>query len=201
MPSQLPSLLRRGRQLLDVALLNVSPPDHNGFCSLGISVDATRVVMTLAGKLIAQVNKKMPRVFGDGVIHQSHFHAMTEGAGAGEEGNGAVTVGVRTVDEDLIVFDPPEHPTDDKIGEIIASNLVDDGATIQIGVGGLPQAVLRRLNLHKNIGVHTEVFSDGVMDLYERGVITNALKNHKPGYIVSCARAAAVRKCARTGVR
>ncbi len=102
------------------------------------------------------------------------------------------------MDEDLPAFVPTlSHPANMKIGEIIASNLVEDGATIQIGVGELPQCILPFLIHHKNLGVHTEVFSDGVMDLYERGVITNAKKVHKPGHIVSCACGARARARAR----
>jgi hypothetical protein len=105
-------------------------------------------------------------------------------------------VRVRTVDDELPAFIPNlEDPVNRKIGEIIASNLVEDGATIQVGVGDLPQCVLPFLRHHKNLGVHSEMISDGVMDLYERGVITNSLKVHKPGHIVSCAWPRARPRC------
>lgn len=165
---EIPKLFRQNIINLDVALVSVSPPDKHGFCSLGPSVDCTRSAIQNAKYIIAQVNSHLPRTFGDGIIHQSHIDAMVQ-------------------------FDQPLHEMEvntltkeeEKIGQLIADNLVDDGATLQMGIGSIPDAVLAQLGNHKNLGVHSEMFSDGVVDLCEKGAITNSEKTIMPGKIVS----------------
>ncbi|KAK3604483.1 hypothetical protein CHS0354_019078 [Potamilus streckersoni] len=166
--SEIPILFRRKIINLDVALVTVTPPDKHGFCSLGTSVDCTRSAIQNAKYIIAQVNKHMPRTFGDGVIHESHIDAM--------------------VWEDVPLHElKKEKLTDEEvqIGKLIADNLVADGATLQMGIGSIPDAVLAQLGNHKNLGVHSEMFSDGVVDLVEKGAITNSEKSIQTGKIVS----------------
>lgn len=165
--SEIPSLFRKGVLPLDVAFVHVSPPDKHGYCSLGVSVDATKAAVQSARAVIAQVNPRMPRTHGDGAIHVSRFAAMVE------------------VDDPL-----PSHvgiaPTaiEAKIGQLVAT-LVEDGATLQMGIGAIPNAVLSALIHHKRLGIHTEMFSDGVIELVERGVITGEEKVKHPGKIVA----------------
>ncbi len=156
--SEVPNLFRRGHMPLDVAFIQVSPPDKHGFCSLGTSIDASLAAVQTAKRVVAQVNRFMPRTHGDGHIHFSRFHAAVEGH-----------------------VPLPEHacnaPSD--VETAIAkhvSNLVEDGATLQMGIGGIPNAVLAALKDHRRLGVHTEMFSDGVIDLVECGAITNEEK-------------------------
>lgn len=165
--SEVPALFRRGIMPIDVALIHVSPPDRHGFCSLGVSVDATRAAVQCARYVIAQVNPRMPRTHGDGLIHVRQIHALVE------------------VDEPL----PETHPSppteiETRIGRYVAE-LVEDGATLQMGIGAIPNAVLAALEGHRDLGVHTEMFSDGVIDLVQKGVITNAQKRVHPGKIVA----------------
>ncbi|GAB4141986.1 MAG: acetyl-CoA hydrolase/transferase C-terminal domain-containing protein [Planctomycetota bacterium] len=165
--SDVPSLFRRGILPLDVALIHVSPPDRHGFCSLGVSVDVARTAVQCAARVIAQINPRMPRTHGDGLIHVNDIHAAVE------------------VDEPI-----PEHPRpaiterELAIGRSCAE-LVEDGATLQMGIGAIPDAVLSALIHHKDLGVHTEMFSDGVLDLVERGVINGSRKRVHPGKLVS----------------
>jgi 4-hydroxybutyrate CoA-transferase len=165
--SEVPALFRRGVLPIDVALVQVSPPDRHGFCSLGVSVDVARAAAQTARHVIAQVNPRMPRSHGDGLIHQSAFHAMVE------------------VDDPL-----PEHvtappgPADIAIGGHVAG-LVEDGATLQLGIGSIPNAVLAALTGHRGLGIHSEMFSDGVIPLVEKGVITGEKKRVHPGKIVA----------------
>lgn len=165
--SEVPALFRRGIIKINVALLHVSPPDEHGYCSLGISVDAALAAMESAQHIIAQVNPNMPRTFGSSIVHSSRFTALV-----------AVN--------DLIFEAASGEPgdTDLKIAENVAS-LIEDGATLQLGIGKIPNAVLGKLQNHKQLGVHTEMFSDGIIDLVERGVITGELKNIDKGKIVS----------------
>nr|XP_006812038.1 PREDICTED: uncharacterized protein LOC100372560 [Saccoglossus kowalevskii] len=164
---EIPLLFRRNIINLDVALIMVSRPDDHGFCTLGPSVDCTRAAIQNAKHIIGLVNPKMPRTFGDGIIHKSHFDALVE-------------------DE----FDLPEKPrhvlTDEEksIGRYIAENLVEDGATLQMGIGSIPDAVLEQLQNHQNLGIHSEMFSDGVVDLIKSGAVTNAHKKIHQGKIV-----------------
>ncbi len=165
--SEVPRLFRRGILPLDVALLHVSPPDRHGFCSLGISVDVARAASDCARILIAQVNPHMPRTHGDGLIHVSRLTAMVE------------------CSEPLLECAPkPLTSVERAIGRQVAG-LVEDGATLQMGIGAIPDAVLAALGSHRRLGIHTEMFSDGVIDLVERGIITNESKKVHPGAIVA----------------
>lgn len=164
--SEVPQLFRGGVLPLDVALVQVSPPDRHGYCSLGVSVDATRAAVQTARTVIAQVNPNMPRTLGDGLIHEDQIDWLVEGADPIPE---------------LVV-----HPTTDEeraIGRHCAE-LVDDGSTLQIGIGSLANATLAALKDHQRLGVHTEMLSEGVVDLVERGVITGEAKRIHPGKIV-----------------
>lgn len=165
--SDVPSLFRQGYMNLDVVLVNVSPPDRHGFCSLGVSVDIVIAAIENGKKVIAQINSKMPRTLGDGIVHLNNFDACV------------------LVDEDLQemkIVKPNE--TETEIGKNIAE-IIEDGATLQMGIGGIPNAVLSFLKNHKNLGVHTEMFSEGIVELVERGVITGSQKTLNPYKIVS----------------
>lgn len=153
---------------IDVALLHVSSPDKHGFCSLGTSVDVARSAASHAKKIIAQVNPNMPRTHGDGFIHMSKFDAWVECADSLPE----VSYGSQLSEEDLI------------IGKYVAE-LVEDRSTLQMGIGTIPDAALKAMGHLKDLGVHTEMFSDGVMELIKSGVITNAYKKKHPGKVVS----------------
>ncbi len=163
-----PALISRGQMPIDVALIHISPPDEHGFCSFGVGVDATKTAVENARTVIALVNRRMPRTLGDSFVHVSKLGKVVE------------------VDEELI-----EHPMSEelsevsrKIGENIAS-LITDGATIQMGIGEIPDAVLDFLEDKKHLGVHTEMFSDGLVDLFEAGVVTNERKTLHRGKIVA----------------
>lgn len=165
--SEIPGLFTKNILPLDVALIQVSPPDRHGYCSLGTSVDVTPAAIQSAKLIIAQINPKMPRTHGDGLIHKSAIHYAIE------------------VD-DYLYSHEPGIPTEQeaRIGQYVA-DLVEDGATLQMGIGAIPNAVLAALTNHKNLGIHTEMFSDGVIPLVESGVINNTLKKVHPGKIVS----------------
>ncbi|AVQ13999.1 4-hydroxybutyrate coenzyme A transferase [Leptospira santarosai] len=165
--SECPSLFRNGILPLDVALLQVSPPDRHGFCSLGVSVDISKAAAETAKIVIAQVNENMPRTHGDGIIHIDRIHSFVEGNLPLHE-----HVSEKPSDVEL------------KIGKNVAS-LVEDGATLQMGIGAIPNAVLTCLTSHKDLGIHTEMFSDGVMELVQKGIITGIHKKKHPGKIVS----------------
>ncbi len=160
---EVPFLFRSGQVPVDVAFLNVSEPDENGYCSFGISADIAFSGQECAKTIIAQVNKYMPRTFGDPVIHVSQITAMCRG------------------DEPLIEV-PTAMPNEieTRIGNYIAAE-IPDGATLQIGVGGIPNAVINALSNHKHLGLHTEAITDGVLPLIEQGVIDNSLKKVLPG--------------------
>ena len=165
--SEIPGLIRKGIVNIDVALMNVSPPDRFGYVSLGSSVDVAVAAVQSAKHVIAQVNSKVPRVFVDGSMHMRHFDTFVEH------------------DSDIIEVPVPQpNPIEDKIADYVAS-LVEDGATMQMGIGGIPNAVLTKLLNHKDLGIHTEMFSDGVIPLVEKGVINNVAKRVVPGQIVS----------------
>ncbi len=166
--SEIPTLFKNGTLPLDVAIVQVSPPDEHGFCSLGTSIDAAYTAVQEARIVIAQVNPNMPRTFGDAHIHHSRFKAM-----------------VWNEDElPTIDYSTKLNPTIEKIGAHVAS-LVEDGATMQAGIGAIPDAVLRQLGDRKDLGLHTEMFSDGVIPLIEKGVITNKYKKIRPGKSVT----------------
>ncbi|MCA0447113.1 MAG: 4-hydroxybutyrate CoA-transferase [Bacteroidetes bacterium] len=162
-----PTLFRRGILPIDVAMVHVSPPDKHGFVTLGTSVDTARAAVQTAKHVIAQVNPNMPRTHGDGFVHVSKFHALVQ------------------------VNDPlPEHKIDDNdpTAELIAGHIagvIEDGATLQMGIGAIPDLVLKKLANHKDLGIHTEMFSDGIIDLVYKGVITNNRKKTHPGKIVA----------------
>ncbi len=165
--SEVPLLFSRRILPVDVALIQVSPPDPHGYCSLGPSVDVSLSAIHAAKYVIAQVNPNVPRTHGDGMIPVSLIHAAIE------------------VNDPIYEVLPGEiSATDRKIGQYIAS-LVDDGATLQLGIGGIPNATLAELTNHKGLGIHTEMFSDGVIDLVERGVITGEYKRVLPYKVVS----------------
>jgi acyl-CoA hydrolase len=156
--SEVPALFRKGVLPIDVALVQVSPPDRHGFCSLGTSVDASLAAVQTARTVIAQVNPQMPRTHGDGHIHYSKFAFLVEGDVPLPEHSSK-----------------PPSETELAIGRHVAS-LVEDGATLQMGIGAIPNAVLASLRDHRRLGIHTEMFSDGVVELVERGVITGEEK-------------------------
>jgi 4-hydroxybutyrate CoA-transferase len=165
--SEIPNLFYSKAIALDVAIIQVSRPDKHGMCSLGASVDISVSAVRTAKKIIAQVNPKVPRTFGDAQIHLSKIDAYVE------------------TDESIFCIPPGEISAAEQIiGKNVAS-LVEDGATLQMGIGAIPNAVLTYLTGHKDLGVHTEMFSDGIIDLYNRGVITGSLKKKHPGKIVS----------------
>lgn len=170
--SEIPALFRSGTLPVDVAFLHVSPPDAHGYCSLGTSVDAALAAAQQAKVIVAQINPRMPRTLGDSHIHVSKLHGAFEESSELPE----VKYGAEA--------DATGERASEKIGEIVAG-LIEDGSTLQMGIGAIPDAVLRFLGSHKNLGIHTEMFSDGVIPLVERGVITNANKKVERGKIVT----------------
>lgn len=165
--NEIPLLFRTGRLVLDVAVIQVTPPDVHGYCSFGVEVGVTMSAAKHAGIVIAEVNPNMPRTLGDSFIHVSQIDYFV------------------MVDYLLPEIHPePTTTVQEQIARHIAE-LVPDGATLQTGIGGIPDAVLRHLTNHKNLGIHTELFSDGVMDMIERGVITCAAKTLHPGKVVA----------------
>jgi len=165
--SDIPRLFRRRTIPIDVALLNVSPPDRHGFCSLGLSVDVVAAAVEAARLVIAQINPRMPRTLGDSFIHVD-----------------AIDYGVAA---DQLPYERKEPKIGDierRIGELVAE-LVPDGATLQLGIGAIPSAVALALVGKRHLGIHTEMFTDAVLDLVERGVITGAEKELDKGKLVS----------------
>ena len=157
--SEIPNLFRKGYLPLDVALITVSPPDKHGYCSLGTSVDVARSAVDSSKIIIAQVNPKMPRTHGDAMVHVQRIDKMVWH----EEELLTVDYGSKVAAEEK------------KIGEIIAG-MIDDRSTLQMGIGTIPDAVLSCLGNHKDLGVHTEMLSDGIVDLVANDVITNKYK-------------------------
>jgi len=166
--SEIHRLFEGGYLPLDVALVHVSSPDKHGYCSLGVSVDVARSAVKHARYVIAQVNPQMPRTHGDGLLHISKIDAMVE------------------CNEMLPEVDYGSKITDSErtIGRL-CSELIDDGATLQMGIGGIPDAVLSCLNYHQDLGIHTEMFSDGILPLIQSGVITNKYKKKHRGKVVT----------------
>ncbi|WP_316836919.1 acetyl-CoA hydrolase/transferase family protein [Pedobacter nutrimenti] len=162
--SQIPKLFKEGFLPIDVAMVQVSPPDVHGYCSLGTSVDIARAAVDTARHVIAQVNPNMPRTHGDGFIHINKINTLVWHESALPE----VDYSAKTTEAMVI------------IGQHIAS-LVEDGATLQLGIGGIPDQVLKNLSGHKNLGIHTEMLSDGVIPLIQSGVINNSLKKINRG--------------------
>jgi 4-hydroxybutyrate CoA-transferase len=165
--SDIPTLFTTRAIPLDVALLQLSPPDRHGYCTLGTSVDAALAAAQCATHVVAEINQRMPRTHGNALVPLDR-----------------VTAFVHT-DRPLHEHAPaPPTPVEDAIGEH-AARLVSDGATLQMGIGAIPDAVLRRLFDKHDLGIHTEMFSDSVVDLAEAGVITNRRKQVHPGRIVT----------------
>lgn len=165
--SEIPKLFRRRDQVIDVALIQVSPPDDHGVCSLGVSVEATLAAIEVANTVIAQINPNMPRCHGDGFISMKDIDVFLE------------------QDSEI-----PEHPPAEldqitlNIGRHIAS-LIKDGDCLQMGIGAIPDAALNYLISHKDLGIHTEMFSDGVLPLIEKGVINCSRKKQHAHKILS----------------
>lgn len=157
--SEIPLLFKRNILPLDVAIVTVSPPDNHGYCTLGTSVDIARSAVDCAKKIIAIVNPKMPRTHGNGMLHIKRIDKIV------------------FHEEDLLTIDYASKVTDieRQIGGNVAS-LVEDGSTLQMGIGTIPDAVLKSLNNHKNLGIHTEMLSDGVIDLIQNDVVNNKFK-------------------------
>lgn len=165
--SEIPNLLRSGRRPINVALLHLSPPDEHGLCTFGVSVDVVPAAVEAADIIIAQINPNMPRAHGDGSIHIDQIDRWIE------------------LDAPIPEFPPaPLTDIEHAIGRH-AANLIDDGATLQMGIGAIPDAVLAALHNHKNLGIHTEMMSDGALALIESGAVDNSRKVNHPGKTVS----------------
>lgn len=168
-----PLLFSKGYINLDVALINVSPPDEHGFCSLGVEVGLTKTGAEKAKIIIAQINPQMPRSLGDSFIHINKFKYIVE------------------VDEPIVELPQGGRDSSPEIIEInkkIAwhiANMIEDGSTLQMGIGAIPDFVLRYLEDRKGLGIHSEMFSDGAVELVEKGIITNEMKTLHPGKIVT----------------
>jgi len=165
---EIPKLITTGRITVDAALIHISPPDEHGFCSYGVGVDATKSAVEHASRVIALVNQKMPRALGDSFVHVSKLTHVVR------------------VDEPILEMPMTTEISDvaRQIGENIAS-LIPDEATLQMGIGEIPDAVLPNLKQKRHLGVHTEMFSDGLVDLFEMGVVTNEKKTLHRGKIVT----------------
>lgn len=164
--SEIPTLFRATKRV-DVALVQVSPPDRHGFVSLGTSVDVARAAVETASLVIAQVNPRMPRVHGDGILHLDHVHHWYEES------------------RELPESPPgPIGPVERAIGGHVAA-LIEDGATLQLGIGDVPNAILAELGNHRRLGLHTEMWSDGALPLLRAGVIDNSAKSVHPGRSIS----------------
>lgn len=165
--SQIPGLFRKGMVSLDVALIQTSLPDEHGFVSLGVSVDIVKAATEIAGTVIAQINKNMPRVHGDGFINISELDYIVH------------------YDEPLLEYqDESDDEVAAQIGKYVAK-LVEDGDTIQVGYGSIPNAVLASLGNKKNLGIHTELISDGLVELMKKGVVNNSKKTINRGKTIA----------------
>jgi acetyl-CoA hydrolase len=165
--SEIPALFRDGLLPIDVALISLSPPDEQGFCTYGVEVGVTKPAAESARLIVAEVNRQMPRTRGDNLIHVSRLQYIVE--------------------TDYPLPEAPQGGGTElhmRVGQHIAE-MIPDGATLQMGLGSIPDAVLKNLGHHKDLGIHTELFSDGVIDLVEAGVITGAAKTFHPGKIVA----------------
>jgi acyl-CoA hydrolase len=165
--SDIERLFVSGEMPLDVALIQVSPPDAHGFVSLGTSIDCTLTAARHARHIIAEVNDQMPRALGDAFLHVSELSAMVETSHPLPE-----------------LAPPPPTPEQTRIAEHVAS-LIPDGATLQIGIGGIPNAVLERLRDRRDLGIHSEMCPDAVVPLIQAGVITGARKTLHPGKVIA----------------
>ena len=165
---EVPSLITGGLMPVDVALVHLSPPDEHGFCSFGVGVDATKAAVENASTVVALINQQMPRTLGDSFVH--------------------VTKLTHAVEIDEPILEHPMAPEISEVSRLIGGNiasLIPDGATLQMGIGEIPDAVLDFLEDKKHLGVHTEMFSDGLVDLFEAGVVTNERKTLHRGKIVT----------------
>lgn len=166
--SEISRLFEKQILKLDVAMVHLSAPDKHGFCSLGTSVDVARSAIIHAEKVIAQINPNMPRTHGDGFVHLSEIDALVECSDPLPE----VIYGNRITEADIA------------IGKYCAG-LIEDRSTLQMGIGCIPDAVLKNLDHCKDLGIHTEMFSDGVIDLIKKGIVTNRFKKKHPHKVVS----------------
>lgn len=166
--SEIPRLFDQGILPLDVALVQVSPPDNHGFCSLGVSVDVAASAVRNARTVIAQVNPNMPRTLGDGQVHISRFAGLVQVDDALPEADYGAQVGDK----------------ERRVAQLV-SEMIDDGSTLQMGIGAIPDAILGALHGHKDLGIHTEMCSNGIIPLVESGVINNARKKKHPGKVVT----------------
>ncbi|MBS1687498.1 MAG: acetyl-CoA hydrolase/transferase family protein [Bacteroidetes bacterium] len=166
--SEIPRLFEQKILPIDVAIVQVSPPDEHGYCTLGTSVDAALSAVRTARIVIAQVNPRMPRVLGDGIIHASVFKAMVW----------------HEMELPEVIYQAKNNGVTEKISKQVAA-LIDDGATLQMGIGGIPDTVLQYLTNHKGLGVHTEMFSDSIIPLIEKGIVTNEHKRVRCGITLS----------------
>jgi acyl-CoA hydrolase/GNAT superfamily N-acetyltransferase len=165
--SEVPLLFRQGKARIDVALIQVTPPDEHGFCSYGVSVDIVKAATESAKLVVAEINPRMPRTLGDSFIHVDRIDQLIE--------------------NETPIFEFPLMPADDvarRIGRHIAE-LVEDGSTIQMGIGTIPDSVLHELHGHKDLGVHTEMVSDGIIQLIEEGVVNGSRKSLHRGKVVT----------------
>lgn len=166
--SQIPQLFRKNILPIDVALIQVSPPDIHGYCSLGTSVDIAKAAVDTAKIIIAQVNPKMPRTHGDGFLHVTKINFLVW----------------HEIDLPEVDYSAKTSDAIEQIGKNVAA-LIEDGATLQLGIGSIPDQVLKNLSGHKNIGIHTEMLSDGIIPLLEKGIINNSLKKFNVGRCVT----------------
>ena len=171
--SEIPGLFYQGILPIDVALIHVSPPDEHGFCSFGVGVECTKPATEVANVIIAQVNPNMPRTLGDCFIHVDKFTYAVEADVPIKE--------LPQVDSDITTDEAEDY---EKIGRNIAG-LIEDGSTLQLGIGAIPDAVLKFLGDKKHLGMHTEMFADGVIKLVEEGILTNEKKTLHPGKIIA----------------
>ncbi len=171
--SEVPLLFKRGIIAVDVALLNVSPPDEHGFCSYGVDVGTIKSAAEKAKIIIAQINTEMPRTLGDSFIHINKIHHIVEHNEAIQE---LPQVDINRGEEMLSIYD--------RIGQNVAS-LIDDGSTIQMGIGVIPDSVMKYLRDKKNLGIHTEMFSDSIVSLVDEGIINGESKSIHPGKIIA----------------
>ena len=166
--SQIPQLFKENILPIDVAIIQVSPPDAHGYCSLGTSVDVARAAVNTAAHVIAQVNSRMPRTHGDGFIHESKINSLVW----------------HDVELPEVDYSSKSNEVISQIGQNVAS-LIEDGATLQLGIGAIPDQVLKNLRNHKNLGIHTEMLSDGVISLIQEGIINNSHKKLNVGRSVT----------------
>jgi acyl-CoA hydrolase/GNAT superfamily N-acetyltransferase len=165
--SEIPRMIRSGSMKIDVALIQVAPPDHEGYCNLGISVEVIKPAAEAARYVIAQINPRMPRTYGDTAIHLDRLDALVP------------------MEEPLIEY-LPDPPNDRAVAiGMNVARIVEDGATLQIGIGKIPNGILHGLSGKKNLGVHTEMFSDGILDLIRAGTINNRDKTLHPGKTIA----------------